>query len=80
MVKLKGNYELMNVSRDGGGGILGEFSEILVEKMSKYPQPPLGGMFWNDHFGHLAYIDDLMEEGIDVPEESQAPEKSNFDE
>jgi len=48
--------------------------------MSKEPQPPLGGMFGKEHFGHLADIEDPMEEDIDVPEESQAPENSNFDE
>ena len=55
-------------------------SETLVAKMSKEPQPPLGGMFRNEHFGHLADIEDPMEEDIDVPEESQALENSNFDE
>ena len=50
-----------------------EFSETLVAKMSKEPQPPLGGMFGNEHFGHLANIEDPMEEEIDVPEEIQAP-------
>ena len=30
----------------------GEFCESLVENMSKVPQPPLQGMFGNDHFGH----------------------------
>ena len=48
--------------------------------MSKDPQPPLGGMFGNEHFGHLADIEDPMEEDIDVPEESQALENSNFNE
>ena len=48
--------------------------------MSKEPQPPLGGMFRKEHFGHLADIEYPMEEDIDVPEESQAPENSNFDE
>ena len=37
-------------------------------------------MFGNEHFGHLADIEDPMEEDIDVPEESQALENSNFDE
>ena len=46
-----------------------EFSETLVAKMSKDPQPTLGGMFGNDHFGHIADIEDPMEEDIDVPEE-----------
>ena len=54
----------------------GEFSETLVAKMSKEPQPPLGGMFVKDHFGHLADIEDPMEEDIVVLEESQAPENS----
>ena len=40
--------------------------------MLKNPQPPLGGMFVNEHFGHLADIEDPMEEGIDVPKEIQA--------
>ena len=31
-----------------------EFSETLVAKMSKEPQPPLGGMFGNEHFENLA--------------------------
>ena len=48
----------------------GEFSETLVAKMSKDPQPLLGGLFGNDHFGHLADIEDQMEEDIDVPQES----------
>ena len=58
----------------------GEFSETLVAKMSKEPQPPLGGMFGKEQFGHLADIEDPMEEDIDVLEESQAPENSNIDE
>jgi len=58
----------------------GEFSETLVAKMSKEPQPPLGGVFGKDHFGHLADIEDPMEEEIVVPEESQAPDNSNLDE
>ena len=53
----------------------GEFSETLVENMSKEPQPSLGGVFGKDHFGHLADIEDPME-----AEESQAPENSNLDE
>ena len=48
--------------------------------MSKEPQPPLGGMFGNEHFWHLADIEGPMEGDIDVPEEGQAPENSNFDE
>ena len=58
----------------------GDFSEALVAKMSKEPQPRLGGMSGNEHFGHITDIEDPMEEGIDVPEEIQAPENSNFDE
>jgi len=50
--------------------VKGEFSETLVAKMSKEPQPPLRGVFGNDHFGHLADIEDQMEEDIDVPQES----------
>ena len=48
--------------------------------MSKEPQPPLGGVFGNEHFGDLADIEDPMEEDIDVPKEIQAPENSNVDE
>ena len=48
--------------------------------MSKEPQPPLGGVLGKDHFGHLADIEDPMEEEIVVPEESQAPDNSNLDE
>ena len=48
--------------------------------MSKEPQPPLGGMFGNKHFGHLADIKDAMEEDINVLEEIQAPKNSNFNE
>ena len=51
----------------------GEFSETLVEKMSKEPQPPLGGMLGKKHFAHLVDIEDLMEEDTDIPEEIQAP-------
>ena len=51
----------------------GEFSETLVAKMSKEPQPPLGGVFGKEHFGDLTDIEDPMEEDIDVPEEIQAP-------
>ena len=40
--------------------------------MSKEPQAPLGGMFGKENFGHLADIEDPMEEDIDVPEGSQA--------
>ena len=57
-----------------------EFSAILVEKMLKEPQPPLGRMFGNEHFRNLADIEDPMEEDIDVLEEIQAPENSNVDE
>ena len=56
-----------------------EFSETLVVKMSKEPQPLLGGMF-GKHFGHLADIEDPMEEDIDISEEIKAPKNSNFDE
>ena len=49
-----------------------EFSETVVAKMSKEPQPPLGGMFGKEHFGNLAYIEDQIEEEIYVREESQA--------
>jgi len=47
--------------------VKGEFSETLVAKVSKEPQPPLRGVFGNYHFGHLADIEDQMEEDIDVP-------------
>jgi hypothetical protein len=40
----------------------GDFSESKVEKMSKKPQVPLGGLIGNDHFGELADIKDPMEE------------------
>ena len=58
----------------------GEFSETLVAKMSKEPQPPLRGVFGKEHFGDPADIEDPMEEDIDVREEIQAPENSNVDE
>ena len=50
-----------------------EFSETLVVKMSKEPQPPLWGMFGKKHFRHLADIEESMKEDIDVSKESQAP-------
>ena len=34
--------------------------------MPKEPQPPLGGMIGNEHFGHLADIEDPMEEEISL--------------
>ena len=40
----------------------GDFSELKVEKLSKEPQVPLGGMIGKDHFGELAYIKEPMEE------------------
>ena len=46
--------------------------ETLVAKMSKEPQPPLGGMFGNEHFGYIVDIEDPMENNIDVHDESQA--------
>ena len=46
-----------------------EFSETLVPKMSKESQPPVGGMFGNEHFGRLVNIEDPMEEDIDIPHE-----------
>ena len=46
----------------------GELSETLVVKMSKEPQPPLGGMFGKEYFGHLADIEEPMEEDIDFHE------------
>ena len=57
-----------------------EFSETCVEKMSKEPQPPLGGVFGKYHFRHLADIEDPMEKDIAVREERQAPENYNLDE
>ena len=47
------------------------FNKTLVPKMLKELQPLLGGMFVEDHFGHLEDIEDLMEEDIDVHEEIQ---------
>ena len=44
----------------------GEFSESLVEKMSKEPQSPLKWMIGNDHFGHFAEVTDPMEENNEV--------------
>ena len=41
------------------------FNETRVVKMSKGPQPPLGGMFGNKNFGHLANIRDPTEKDID---------------
>ena len=48
------------------------FSETLVGKISKEPQPPLEWMFRKENCGHLADIEDPMEEDIDVPKEKQA--------
>ena len=56
------------------------FIDTLVAKMSKEPQPPLARMFGKKKFRYLANIEDPMEEEIDVPEEIQPPENSNFDE
>ena len=60
--------ELQEVGLKKGG-----FSETLVVKMSKEPEPPLGGMLGNEHFGHLADVEDPMEKDIDICEEIQAP-------
>ena len=38
--------------------------------MSKEPQAPLGWMFGNENFRHLADIEDPMEEDIDVLKEA----------
>ena len=46
--------------------------------MSKYPQPPLGGMFGNEHFGHLVNIEDPMEEDIDIPHEKNPISMKNL--
>ena len=35
----------------------GEFHESLVVTMPKYPQPPLKGMFGNDHFGNFTEVE-----------------------
>ena len=43
-----------------------------MPKKLKELQPLLGGLFVEDHFGHLEDIQDLMEEDIDVHEEIQA--------
>ena len=40
--------------------------------MSKEPQPPLAGMFGKEQFGNLPYIEEPMEEDINVPQGSQA--------
>ena len=58
----------------------GEFRESLVVKMSKEPQPPLKGMFGNDHFGNFIEVEEPMEENNEVQEEIQAVENANFDE
>ena len=42
-----------------------------MPKNLKEIQPLLGGLFVEDHFGHLEDIEDLMEEDIDVHEEIQ---------
>ena len=49
-----------------------EFSERLVVNISAETQPPLGWMFGNANFGHLADIDHTMVDDIDVPQEIQA--------
>jgi hypothetical protein len=46
----------------------GDFSESKVEKLSKEPQVPLGGMIGKDHFGELADIKEPMEEQNDTME------------
>jgi len=46
----------------------GDFSELKVEKLSKEPQVPLGGMIGKDHFGELVDIKGLMEEQNDTME------------
>ena len=48
-----------------------EFSETLVAKMSKESQPPLGGMLGNEHFGHLADIEDPMKRTLISPRKSK---------
>ena len=40
--------------------------------MLKDLQPLLGGMFVDEHFGHLEDLEDLLEEDIDAHEEIQA--------
>ena len=51
--------------------LLLNFNETLVQKMLKELQLLLGGMFVEDHFGNLEYIEDLRKEDIDAPEEIQ---------
>jgi hypothetical protein len=46
----------------------GYFNELKVEKMSKEPKVPLGGLIGKDHFGELADIKDPMEEKNDTME------------
>jgi hypothetical protein len=46
----------------------GVFYESKVEKMSKEPQVPLGGLIGEDHFGELVDIKDPMEEKNDTME------------
>jgi hypothetical protein len=46
----------------------GDFSESKVEKLSKEPQVPLGGMIGKDHFGELEDIKEPMEEQNDTME------------
>ena len=57
-----------------------DFSEACVEKMSKYPRPPLKGLYGKHHFGEIVEIEGPMEEHNDIQEEIQALENDKFDE
>jgi hypothetical protein len=48
-----------------------------VEKLSKEPQVPLGGVIGNDHFGELANIKEPMEEQNDTMEAQNDIEEHN---
>ena len=54
-----GSFKFFNCFLSNVDVRLGSFKillvfETLVAKMSKEPQPPLGGMFGNEYFGHIA--------------------------
>jgi hypothetical protein len=48
-----------------------------VEKLSKEPQVPLGGIFGKDHFGELVDIKELMEEQNDTMEAQNGVEEDD---
>jgi hypothetical protein len=48
-----------------------------VEKLSKEPQVPLGGVIGKDHFGELANIKEPMEEQNDTMEAQNDIEEHN---